>query len=1321
MRARFLSALFLLFCSTPAIAQSVPTWIYQGSVPTVAQWQQGWASKQDTLGFTPLNKAGDSMNGLLRLAPATSASSGLSIQQGSAPSSPNNGDTWITTAGLFYRANGVTYGPITGTVNCAAMPAFSGAISSTAGTCTTAFSATVPIANGGTGQTSASAALAALGGAPLASPTFTGTPLSTTPGTSDNSTKIATTAFVKAQGYLSACPPAVSGGSIGCMFAPATPPVAHQFITTYNGTAWLSDQPACADISDAVSTCNSLNSPAFTGTPTSPTPLTADNSTKIATTAFVKAQGYVTSASFPVTTVFSRTGDITAQSGDYSFSLISGTASVGQGGTGSGTASGARTNLAVPGLAVANVFTANNTFQNNKLCFQLDCAAVSGTTGILQFDGTNLFTASYVTGGVSHAASISVDSATLATPLSIANGGTGATSASAALAALGAAPLASPAFTGTPTASTPTTSDNTTKLATTAFVKAQAYAPIASPTFTGTASAPTPSTADNTTKIATTAYVQAQGFAPLASPTLTGTPLAPTAAGGTNTTQIATTAFVQTAVSSVTGAVTSVFGRTGAVVSASNDYNFNQLAGTAAVAQGGTGSGTAAGARTNLGVPGLAASNTFAGNQIFSANQICLGFDCTTPGAGNTSGIVQFDGFDTFTLNYKSGALHTAKLSMNALTLATDLTVANGGTGAGTFASNSVLYGNGTSPIQALAVNSTTTHKYLRQFSSGTPSWSQIAFSEISGSITSAQCPAAVSGGTIGCMFAPASPTPVHQFLNSYNGTVWGSAQPDFTDLSGTLASSQFGPLTGDVTTSGYAATIAAIQGTTVSGVTGNGNVVFSQSPVLTGTTLANALTVSTQAIISGNLMLGGPARSAYASAPQYYIDTVSVVDRQYAFKTNGNARWALGVDNATESGANAGSNAYTARYNDAGTLIDKPMTISRASGVVNFADGITQAGNTVLDISSTGTSGAKLPYLNANNMFSGTDAFSSSLTAGADFYWSGKITPTTIAANQNNYAPTGYLTAVTFRLVANSGPFSITGLAGGSEGRVVVFENDGVNDLIISEQNGASSAANRFELGTTNDITLKPNLTMVLKYDSTASLWRWIGGSQIPTPGPAQLGGVNSANCPTGNQWVQGYTNTGAPNCAQPTFGNLASTPTTLSGYGITDGMKTDASNVSNMQTATNNLGHWYKTLSAQQDKTANNTFGGLTDLSITGVAGKTYAFEAVFNTVLDSTNGIRFRMGGTSTATSAGYFVKIDCYATKATDAYVTSSLWASGVAASDTVCTAALVTIKGTVIINAGGTITPQWAQSVTTNPTGISSLLKDGTFFEIHQIN
>lgn len=79
----------------------------------------------------------------------------------------------------------------------------------------------------------------------------------------------------------------------------------------------------------------------------------------------------------------------------------------------------------------------------------------------------------------------------------------------------GLAPINSPTFTGVPQAPTPATNDNSAKLATTAYVKAQNYAPLASPTFTGTVLAPTPAALDNSTKVATTAYVVAGPFGKL--------------------------------------------------------------------------------------------------------------------------------------------------------------------------------------------------------------------------------------------------------------------------------------------------------------------------------------------------------------------------------------------------------------------------------------------------------------------------------------------------------------------------------------------------------------------------------------------------------------------------------------------------------------------------------------------------------------------------------------------------------------------------------------------------------------------------------------
>jgi hypothetical protein len=107
------------------------------------------------------------------------------------------------------------------------------------------------------------------------------------------------------------------------------------------------------------------------------------------------------------------------------------------------------------------------------------------------------------------------------------------------------APLASPALTGTPTAPTQTGTDNSTRLATTAFVKGQGYAPLASPGLTGTPTAPTPAGSDNSVTLATTAFVKGLNYAPLASPALVGSPTAPTPSTGDNSTLLATSAFVK--------------------------------------------------------------------------------------------------------------------------------------------------------------------------------------------------------------------------------------------------------------------------------------------------------------------------------------------------------------------------------------------------------------------------------------------------------------------------------------------------------------------------------------------------------------------------------------------------------------------------------------------------------------------------------------------------------------------------------------------------------------------------------------------------------
>jgi len=111
------------------------------------------------------------------------------------------------------------------------------------------------------------------------------------------------------------------------------------------------------------------------------------------------------------------------------------------------------------------------------------------------------------------------------------------------------APIASPTFSGNPTAATQLTTDNSTRLATTAYVKSNliSYATLVSPVFTGTPTAPTPATADSSTLLATTAYVKSNltSYATLLNPTFSGTPAAPTPALGTATIVLATMQALQ--------------------------------------------------------------------------------------------------------------------------------------------------------------------------------------------------------------------------------------------------------------------------------------------------------------------------------------------------------------------------------------------------------------------------------------------------------------------------------------------------------------------------------------------------------------------------------------------------------------------------------------------------------------------------------------------------------------------------------------------------------------------------------------------------------
>ena len=225
-----------------------------------------------------------------------------------------------------------------------------------------------------------------------------------------------------------------------------------------------------------------LASPTFTGSPSLPTGTTgvtqsaSNNSTKLATTAYADAQA-TAAVSGKQNTLTNSAGLAGALSDE----------------TGTGLAVFATSpTLTTPTIGVATATSVNK-------------VAITAPT-----NGSTLTIADGKTLTVSNSLTLTgTDASTL-------NIGTGGTLGTNAYTSTAFAPIASPTFTGTVSGVTSTmvglgnvdnTSDASKPVSTATQTALDLKAPLASPTFTGTPLAPTPTAGDNTTKVATTAFV----------------------------------------------------------------------------------------------------------------------------------------------------------------------------------------------------------------------------------------------------------------------------------------------------------------------------------------------------------------------------------------------------------------------------------------------------------------------------------------------------------------------------------------------------------------------------------------------------------------------------------------------------------------------------------------------------------------------------------------------------------------------------------------------------------------------------------------------
>jgi hypothetical protein len=104
-----------------------------------------------------------------------------------------------------------------------------------------------------------------------------------------------------------------------------------------------------------------------------------------------------------------------------------------------------------------------------------------------------------------------------------------------------------------------------------------------------------------------------------------------------------------------------------------------------------------------------------------------------------------------------------------------------------------------------------------------------------------------------------------------------------------------------------------------------------------------------------------------------------------------------------------------------------------------------------------------------------------------------GIISPPQITANQNDYNPSGVAAAAVLQLSSDASR-TVSGLAGGAEGRVISLINIGSQPIVLPDESTSSSAANRFALGA--NLTVAARQAAMLRYDGTAARWRLIAGA---------------------------------------------------------------------------------------------------------------------------------------------------------------------------------------------------------------------------------
>jgi len=224
----------------------------------------------------------------------------------------------------------------------------------------------------------------------------------------------------------------------------------------------------------------------------------------------------------------------------------------------------------------------------------------------------------------------------------------------------------------------------------------------------------------------------------------------------------------------------------------------------------------------------------------------------------------------------------------------------------------------------------------------------------------------------------------------------------------------------------------------------------------------------------------------------------------------------------------------------------------------------------------------------------------------------SGVISPSQITSDQNDYNPSGLSTATALRLNTDQRR-KITGIAGGTSGRILVLNNVGSYAILLANENTSSTTAgNRFHIP---NQWLDANQSITLIYDGTLSRWTLFGNNET-LPKAFRYSPIVCADFGTGTTTVFQF----------PWNSTLISSGTLATG--------------SAANTDKNHPGVWVVTSST----TANSGASFYTDLSHLLLAGGEQ-FEAIIrpSVYTNATHRIGFQDSGAASTPSDGAWIEM------------------------------------------------------------------------------